>query len=182
MRDWFFNSPLTVGQFWAPKGGPGAKSSRSKNTDLRARGIRRVLRHFATTRTSGFTLPSRAHLQDDARSKQLPQTIPDDAGRFSCEPLRCPFASWKTDLYPVFSLDSLICTLVLQFVLYPVFSEGGWDQISMKHAKSRYRSNCKTKVQIKEIKENQGYRSDPQDHKPKVQITTSLLICTLGFP
>ena len=92
------------------------------------------------------------------------------------------FGSWTTDLYPWFSLISLICTLVLQFVLYPVFSEGGWDQISMKHAKSRYSSNCKTKVQIKEIKENQGYSSDPQDHKPKVQITTSLLICTLGFP
>ena len=35
---WFFKIPLTVGQFWAPKGGPGAKSSRSKNTDP---GIRR---------------------------------------------------------------------------------------------------------------------------------------------
>ena len=76
---WFFNSPLTVGQFWAPKGGPGAKLAPKASTDLRARrGSPRfaaVRRGFATTRTSGFTLPSRAHLQDDARSKQLPQTI-----------------------------------------------------------------------------------------------------------
>ena len=70
---WFFKIPLTVGQFWAPKGGPGAKPTRSKNTDP---GIRRdsprIGPDFATTRTSGFTLPSRAHLQDDARSKQTP--------------------------------------------------------------------------------------------------------------
>ena len=36
---WFFKINLTVGQFWAPKGGPGAKSSRSKNTDLRVKGV-----------------------------------------------------------------------------------------------------------------------------------------------
>ena len=109
-------------------------------------------------------------------------TIPDDFSRVPGDFQLRHFVSWTTDLYPWFSLISLICTLVLQFVLYPVFSEEGWDQILTKHAKSRYRSNCKTKVQIKEIQENQGYRSDPQDHKPKVQITTSLLICTLGFP
>ena len=62
---WFFKIPLTVGQFWAPKGGPGADNMQTK---IRDPGTRPIRRGFATTRTSGKTLPSRAHPQDDGRS------------------------------------------------------------------------------------------------------------------
>ena len=63
----------------APKGGPGAKSSRSKNTDLRPRGIRRVLPRFARFCDDAnfrfyptFTRISRMTLV----ASKLPQIIP----------------------------------------------------------------------------------------------------------
>ena len=44
---WFFKINLTVGQFWAPKGGPGADNMHNKIHDLGTRPDRRVLPRFA---------------------------------------------------------------------------------------------------------------------------------------
>ncbi len=72
---WFFKINLTVGQFWAPKGGPGADNMHNKIQDP---GMRKNSPRFA--RFAAFlrrrelpVLPYlHAHLQDDARSKQTP--------------------------------------------------------------------------------------------------------------
>ena len=70
----------------------------TKIQDLPTRPVCGIRRVFATTRTSGFTLPSRAHLQDDARSKQTPSNYVLISIRITARAIGGGRATWATRL------------------------------------------------------------------------------------